>query len=254
MRKFKQILLLAFLMVIYQYWCISIIYADESSISVPFTKVSPNIDAKLNDTAWKIATQIELLWKHDGEHLEDNFHTKAQVCYDDNALYVAFLCRDANSFNLISDLSVLEQNAHVPRDDSVAIFLDIGGIDTGSYAIHINATNRSYSQWVPPPFLLDKIRNGAIPEALLPIALGYSARADWNPKGLQTATQIKKDIWIAEIKIPFEDLLISKSPTKTWKVNFVRHIPGWENIWAMWTNGGESFHQPQSFGNMNFTK
>ena len=250
----RKILLIGFAVIVYQYWEIEITFAEEATLSVHHLETPIYVNGNLDEGAWQKATQVKLVWMSDDNREKDDFQTSALIAYDDTALYIAFVNRDPDSSNLIAGLSMLENNAHVPRDDSVGIFIDTDNSDTGFFVVYLNSKNEIYSLWIPAQELVKKIRDGNIPQKLIPVALAYSERSDWNPKGLQTATYIGKDIWIAEIKIPFEDLLTSKPSTKTWNANFVRHIPGWEDIWVTWAKTDQSLYRSSEFGSITFTK
>jgi hypothetical protein len=254
--KRSGFLLAVFVIFVCQGWCATPAFGHEPGLTVAIHKVqrSLRIDGRLDDPGWRTAARIELAWTAAEKGVSDSIRTQVMAIYDEKALYVAFLNREPDTANLLATVS--EHDKAVPGDDSVGILLETGNSGKGAlFAIYVSSANVTYDTWTPSGELMEKRRNGEIPVELVPIAMAYPKGPDWDPKGLKTATHIEKGSWTLEIRIPFEDLLQSGVPEgKTWGVNFVRHVPGWEDVWATWSKAGRSFNKPDRFGDLIFSE
>lgn len=68
---------------------------------IPAIKVNspPKIDGDLSDAVWKTAAKVTGFWRTDRDQLAEE-QTEVLICYDDTAIYVAFICHDSQP-NLI---------------------------------------------------------------------------------------------------------------------------------------------------------
>lgn len=89
----------------------------------------------------------------------------------------------------------------------------------------------------------------------------FQSNSNWNLKGLEIKTSIKKDYYIIEFKIPFEDLATLPNGNFTqpkdqtiWKGNLFNINPTNKsyNAWSPCYSYG--FHQPTKFGILQFLK
>lgn len=89
----------------------------------------------------------------------------------------------------------------------------------------------------------------------------FQSNSNWNIKGLEIKTSIKKDYYIIEFKIPFEDLATLPNGNFTqpkdqtiWKGNLFNINPTNKsyNAWSPCYSYG--FHQPTKFGILQFLK
>jgi hypothetical protein len=226
-----------------------------SSLVILRVETPPRIDGNLNDTAWKSAPRVELAWDASrDEKVDENLWTQAMAVYDDRALYLAFLTRHPDHSALQSHP---EHDRLVQDDDQVGLVIQPGEAAKGSFfRILVNPANATLDIWQPSPELSRKLQNREIPPELVPIALAYPKYTEWEPKGLQTASQAGRISWAVEMKVPFEDLLVSGAPAgQTWKGNFVRHAVGWGDVWMTWSRAGRGFDSvPEKFGNLVFEK
>jgi hypothetical protein len=249
-------LLAGLLVVAYQGWKTGPAFSQTPglSLTIPRAKISPKIDGKLDDSAWKFAPRAELTWSEKDERVNENLRTQAMAVYDDRALYLAFLTRYPDHSALQSHP---EHDRLVQDDDQVGLVIQPGEAAKGSFfRILVNPANATLDVWQPSPELSRKLRNREIPPELVPIALAYPKYPEWEPEGLQTASQAGRTSWTVEMKIPFEDLLMSGVPLgQTWKGNFVRHAVGWGDVWMTWSRAGRGFDSlSERFGDLVFEK
>lgn len=231
------------------------VYSHEPGLSVIIRRVQypPRIDGRLDDTAWKSASKIELAWTDTDERTNRDIQTHVMAIYDEENLYVAFLSRDSHPENLRSKVS--EHDKGVTTDDCVAISVEPGNTGQGPmFNVTVNPANVTRDGWIPPKALIEKRRKGEIPPELVPVAFAYPMGIDWEPKSLKTATQVDKDFWTVEVKIPFEDLLLPRPLVgQTWGGNFMRHALGWGDLWMTWSKAGRGFFSAsEKFGDLIF--
>lgn len=254
MAYLKRFLFIGAIALVWQYVAFRGVGAGESDVSIALPRIAmpPQIDGKLNEAIWQSAAKVDLVWTDKGERVKALFRTSVRVCYDDAALYVAFLNRDPAAARLISERFVVKESGQVPGSDSVGLMVDMAS--GGIFALFVNAANQVHSVWIPPEGLVKKMRDGAIPAVYVPVALAYPDRA-WKPAGLNSATHGEGDVWVVEMRIPFEDLL-SSGPLeeKRYRINFVRHIAGDDDGWVTWHHTGRDFLRPEAFGSAVFSR
>src|SRR3954462_6651071 len=91
------------------------------------------VDGKLDDAAWRTATPVEFQFpweKQTGARQK----TTARILWDDEYLYVAYDCVDA-------DITAHFENRDDPtyRDDAVEIFINPAPQQTSYYGLEMNA-------------------------------------------------------------------------------------------------------------------
>lgn len=135
-------------------------------LALPKTAVPPTIDGALNDACWTHGSAgiSHFLYAGSGKPAEA-VATRASVCYDDTALYVAFACQEPHMDKLVARQSGHHQSM-VWVDDGVEVFVDPTG-QRRKYAHFILNTNGS---------LYDEL--GQDPSWDSNIAYGVRKRAD----------------------------------------------------------------------------
>ncbi len=158
----------------------------------------PQLDGVLDDDIWQIAPLHEGFRQHDPDEGEPaSERTTFQIAYDNEAIYFGIMCYDREPDKIVSRL--------VRRDDYV-----------DSDKIHINLDpyyNRQSAFWFtayPSGSVTDGVFSG-----------GWDDTWDgvWEVK-----TQIHKNGWTAEYKIPFHILRFSPRDEYVWGLQVTRDI------------------------------
>jgi hypothetical protein len=186
-----------------------------------------SIDGQLDEKAWQSVAQIPLkLTRH---ALPTSVDTKVRLCWDDQALYVAYESQLPEG----TALDVPERgrdNANLWVHDGVEIFI---------------APNRSTKRYAQ--FMVSALAD--VCDLLIDMDAGtgkYGSPA-WSTDVQAGATQ-SEGSYTLEVRIPFKDLATPPKVGDTWGANFYRFIPN-ESAWSP-TYGG--FHSPASFGTLRF--
>jgi hypothetical protein len=204
------------------------------------------IDARLDEPAWRQAPPVGDFhfnrWKS-GEKEP----TVARMLWDDDNLYVAYMCFDRHI-----SARVTERHGPVSNDDCVEIFLAPSPEKvTNYYTFEINAIgamlNRCRTDWWtgPPTWEPDGVRYRTTFHGL--------ARKDESPDDSH---------WIVEMAIPLRNFARDAAHTPPrdgdrWRLNLNR-TGGVTNrqssTWSPIAPPSTSFHTPQAFGWVRFVK
>lgn len=171
---------------------------------IPAIKVNspPKIDGDLNDAAWKIAAKVTGFWRTDRDQLAQE-QTEVLICYDDTAIYVAFICHDSQP-NLIR-AQQRKRGGAFQSDDFITVNIDplnqplVGGGTFYSFLVNPLGTQ---NEWVP----------GGAAEKI-------EWRGDW-----QAEAKITESGWQVEIAIPFRVFRLPRKPS-AFALWFSRTIP-----------------------------
>ncbi len=168
-------------------------------MDVKRTDIPPVIDGFVNDAVWLMAQTDTGFTQLQPNPLEPSkYKTEVSVLYDDQAIYVAFMCYDESGDAVLRQLS--------ERDNR-------GNTD------HVGVYFNSY-------------RDGLNGEGFLVTAAGvqldekYSASGDdnsWNAVW-DSEVQILDNGWSVEYKIPYGALRFPDQAEQTWVVNFSRSV------------------------------
>ena len=198
----------------------------------PVTKVARRaseitIDGQLDESTWQSVVPIPLKLTRHAEPV--TVGTTVRLCWDDQALYVAYECE------LPPDkaLDVPERgrdNANLWVHDGVEIFI---------------APNRSTKRYAQ--FMVSALAD--VCDLLIDVDAGtgkYGSPA-WSTD-VHAGAQRSEGSYTLEVRIPFKDLAKAPKSGDAWGANFYRFIPD-ESAWSP-TYGG--FHSPASFGTLRF--
>jgi hypothetical protein len=192
---------------------LSVTYAQVRNSPATKLLLPIKIDADLNDEAWQnVNTEENFITSQPQFGKPSSHKTKVKIAYDDDAVYIA-----AYMYDTPEDIrKQLTARDIIDRQDAdVFIF----GFDT--YLDRQNA------------FLFKVTAAGVQGDAKgaqnsIPV-YDVSWNAVWESK-----VSIKKDGWVAEIKIPFSAIRISKNKVQDWGLNFGRIIRR-ENEFSVWS-------------------
>lgn len=211
---------------------------------ISYTDSVITIDGQLDEVAWARAEALEAFefpWWEAGAKEQ----TQAKLLWDDEFLYVSFVCEDAHIW-----AEHTERDSPVYLDDCVEVFTSPNP-DTLNVYFNVEMNVLGHS--------LDYIH----PE-------GPGTKADWDPE-VKIATSIDGTLnndsdvdrrWFLEVAIPFAAFSnVAKhtppEPGDEWRLNLNR-LGGKTNFqksqWSPSVPENTSFHAPQFFGRVIFTR
>lgn len=164
------------------------------------TNGSIHIDGELDDAGWKQAAKANNFAEHrPGDQTEPPVNTEAFITYNDDNLYVAFICYDDPS---TIRARRCDRDA-VGADDNICLLIDTYG--EASWAYEFNVT----------PY-------GIQGDYLWSLDGGEDENFDviWESAG-----KITDSGYQLEMAIPFSSLRFPDQPKQTWKVDFWRNHP-----------------------------
>jgi len=184
------------------------IKADDSFIPVyhPTLEVSRlsgtiKIDGDLGDSGWQSAAKADNFAEHSpGDQTQPPVNTEALITYDDNNLYVAFVCYDDPT---TVRASFAERDRGIWQDDNICLLLDTYGNAAWAYELNVNPYgiqgDHLWSQYGGEDIGYDLI---------------------WESAG-----KITDKGWQIEMAVPFSSLRFPNKPEQVWKIDFWRNHP-----------------------------
>jgi hypothetical protein len=176
------------------------------------------IDGLLDEEAWSAGIPVsDFLQQEPVSGSEPTFHTEVTVIYNDDFLYVGFMCYDDEPDKILA--RELKYDGLISSDDNVKIIFDTFNDDRTAYWFGTNPL-------------------GAYNEALI-TGFEYSGfNEDWN--GIwEVSSQILENGWSAEFAFPFSTFKFRDEPKQVWGVNFLRGIRRFGEE-VQWTAVGEN--------------
>jgi hypothetical protein len=162
------------------------------------TPEPPRIDGDLSDEVWKAATATTAFTQRfPVEGAEPKERTTLRVLYDDDAIYIAFDCKQKT-------VPIVARMARRDRDvesDAVTIDIDSRALGKTAFELTVNAAG----------VLRDGIRTND--------ASGSNNGERYNPawdENWDARTAVRSDGWSAEIRVPLRILRFSSSSVQTW--------------------------------------
>lgn len=175
------------------------------------TPEPPVIDGRVDDEVWKSAQVIDTFrQRRPDEGYPATERTEVRILYDDNALYISFICYDSNPDEIVRRLT--RRDRDVPSD-RVSIGIDSDFDRKSAFIFEVNAAGvkRDF-------FMYDD---------------GNETDINWD--GLwQAEVAGRPDGWSAEFKIPYQALRFSEGDELVWGINFAREIDR-KNEWVFWS-------------------
>jgi hypothetical protein len=174
------------------------IYSPQLEISK--TTKNIKIDGRLDDAGWVGAARADNFAEHyPGDQTKPPVETKVYITYNENNLYVAFVCYDDPS---TIRTSICERDK-IPNDDVVRVMLDTYGNAAWAYTCYVN------------PYGIQK-------DAMWASSGGEEFGYDliWESAG-----KITDSGYQIEMAIPFSSLRFSRDGDQTWKIDFGRFRP-----------------------------
>jgi Domain of unknown function (DUF5916) len=172
------------------------VYHPEMTISRAAGPIK--VDGVLDDAGWVGASMADNFAEHSpGDQTEPAVKTEVLMTYDDDNVYVAFICYDDPSEVRAS----FSERDNMFNDDNVLFCVDTFGDATTAY------------EFVANP-------NGV--QGDLFFSGGEDSRYDFI---FDTAGTINDDCWIVEFCVPFSSIRFPVADEQVWKVEFWRNRP-----------------------------
>ena len=213
------------------------------------------IDGKLNESVWKQAKAVQLAKTDTGKL--PNKKTEAKMLWDNQYLYVGFICSDNDIWATISD-----HDGPIYSEEVVEVFIDPNNDQKTYIELEVNPMNTLFDGFVI---------NGKQQQ------LGIKVLLDWESTELKHAIFITGTLktshpnqrighgqpdqsWSCEMAIPFADCITAPNiPPKEgdeWKLNLYRIERGKtkkEDEYSAWSPTRKiDYHRPQHFGDLRF--
>ncbi len=172
----------------------------------------PIIDGRLNDSCWNDATVVSEFFLNENKQPAKEA-TDAYVLYDNDFIYVAFVCSESKINSLAARYT--KRNSKVFNDDSVILYLTP------------NSKDKSYSYKGYYYYISINPRGTLLDAYFDPYKDGFFFTS-WESE-CRIGTSIQKDAWIVELAIPFANLDISSDAGALWNLNLHRRRPNKQN-------------------------
>lgn len=203
------------------------------------------IDGRPDDTAWAHANVLEFQFPWDSQTGAKQ-KTVARLLWDDENLYVAYDCTDA-------DIVAHHSNRDDPtyKDDAVEIFINPDPKQSFYYGLEMNAKATLYDYFY------------AFPQLLLGRMNFSGVQLATNLRGTLNQTSDKDQGWTLEVAIPWKNFAeltkkLPPEPGSSWTANLNR----WDGTepnrrLSQWSDSGlpdTNPHNPGRFGQLIFVK
>jgi hypothetical protein len=215
---------------------------------VPKLTGAVTIDGDLTEPMWAKAAVIKPFYKADGSGRERE-ETEVRAWYDDTALYLGWVCKDADI-----QATFKERDSKFWEEEVAEFF--ITPKDLSKYF---------ELQWNPLGGMFDAIIRNELHEN----GVSKKMAGDWSytAKGMKSAVKVKGTVansgdqdeyWRVEVVVPFSDFeQATPKAGDVWRANFYRYnrqkdLPLELLSWSPPMLPG--FHQPSRFGFLEFGK
>ncbi|MCP4580548.1 MAG: carbohydrate binding family 9 domain-containing protein [candidate division Zixibacteria bacterium] len=169
-------------------------------LKISKTSEAIKIDGKIDEAVWKTASRADnFVERRPGDKTKPDVETEAYITYDDDKLYVAFICYDDPS----SIRATMCQRDRFYGDDAVGLMVDTYGDAAWAYEFFVNPYG------VQMDFLWSSITGED---------RGYDMI--W-----ESAAQINQSGYQVEMAIPFASMRFPSDDVQKWKVDFGRNRP-----------------------------
>lgn len=168
------------------------------------------IDGDLSLMEWNDASQaVTFVENFPGDNTEPQVQTKAFMTYDEDKLYIAFLCYDTPE----AIRATMCQRDRFGSDDAVGLLIDTYGTASWAYQFFVNPYG------IQKDILWTKV---GMPD------IGFDLI--W-----ESAAQITDSGYQVEIAIPFSGMRFPSKDVQSWKVDFQRNRPRGSYYQYSWT-------------------
>jgi hypothetical protein len=158
------------------------------------------IDGRLDDGGWRTATHTaNFVERGPGDNVEPAVRTEVLVAYDDDRLYVGFICHDDPR----AIRATMSQRDQFGADDNVTVLIDAYGDAAWAYQLEVNPYG------IQNDYLWTKTQGQVQGFDLI-----------W-----ESAAHINDSGYIVEIAIPFASLRFPNQDVQSWRMDFQRGRP-----------------------------
>lgn len=201
------------------------------------------IDGRLDEASWEEAPSISLVLADSGK--PPGQATEARLLWDDDYLYVCFVCEDVDIWG-----TTTERDQDIYNQEVVEVFVDANRDGHGYVEIEVNPLNAVLDLFM---LIHGKRRKGLW---------------DWDSEELRTAVTVDGDAkrrstddrsWTVEMAIPMVDFLtapnVPPQPGDEWHMNLYRidRAPEGDEFSAWSPPGRIDYHTPERFGRLIFS-
>ena len=197
---------------------IAVIYpgaATHAQIAPTYVTEHIRLDGRLDEVVWQQAQVIdEFTQKELQEGAPATEQTEVRFLYDDNNLYVGFICHDSEPEKIVH--KELKRDSDLRYEDRIGLVIDT-----------YNDSRMGYFFGTNP--------NGMMFDATLQAVGNEKMNSNWD--GIwDVRAHIGEFGWSCEIAIPFKTLRFPTTDVQTWGVNFMRAIvrKNEESLWRCW--------------------
>jgi len=172
-------------------------------VTVPRFESSPKIDGFLKEKCWEDAERIGGFTESEPtEGTKPEVETEVLLGYDDDNLYIAFICHENNISEIRS--TALKRDAFDDNDDWIWITLDTYDTSKRGFVFAVNPRG------VQADWHLDELAE----------IFDFTVDLEWD-----AAAKILDDRWTVEIAIPFKSLRFPSASREHWRIDFFRVRP-----------------------------
>ena len=162
----------------------------------------PTIDGNMNDPIWKnISCGDSFIQLEPNEKVSPTEQTEFRICYDNKNLYVIICAYDSDPDEI---MSLMTRRDELNRCDMVGIVLDTYYDKRTAFEFTVNPAGIKY-------------------DAVYANDERHDADASWDPVW-EVATNINDSGWIAEMRIPFNQLRFSDKEEQIWGMQVYRYV------------------------------
>ncbi len=224
------------------------ILAKPATMQVPHTDVAPVIDGRLDDAVWKRTDGIRLGYGFGPTPGAPGRPTRAWLCWDRDALYVAFRATDPDIWSTLT-----ERDGPLWEGEVVEIYIDPDG------------DGKNYKEFEVSPLntVIDlNIARGA------PSAPNWREARKWDAPGWRTAVGVKgtlavrtdtDECWVVEMLIPWQVFTTAggrpPGPGDRWRAQLLRieRPKAGKPEFSAWS-ATDTFHRTERFGTIVFVR
>jgi hypothetical protein len=205
----NKILAIIFLFLILHCSLLSLAQEKRVSTAYRITGDSPRIDGLVDDEAWQLLDwEGNFIQQQPYEGKEPSQKTSFKILYDDDNIYAAIMSWDSNPDSIVSRLS----RRDIGDGDAVGIEFDSYFDKKTAFSFIVTASGVK----------IDKLISND----------GENEDENWDAIWV-VKTSINDQGWVAEIKIPFNQLRFNKNNEQKWGLQVGRYIHRKEEL-SLW--------------------
>ena len=204
----------------------SLYASGQDALTMKKAHEPPIVDGDLSDAIWKQATRVPdfvLFRKKETASAQ----TMAYLCYDDSALYVAFVCTEPHTERLVAKIQ--EMDGSISQDDCVELFIKPGSRFT-YYHFLVNPKNVRADQRNDNPY-------------------GKGQDNSWDGDWGCATRIIEGKEWVVEMAIPWYNFAPDLG-TYGWTINLCREKRTDPPELSSYAFVGDNFHNHENFARL----